>query len=96
MQFELHVLYIISSKVTRRGQTKIPRKIREVLRVKPGESLVYEVDGERVVLHAHPGVLASFGVLKRKGKGKAVDFEKARSEARKEWATHAADGGRKK
>ena len=86
---------MISSKITKRGQTTIPRRIRESLGVKPGESLVYEVDGERVVLHAHPGVLGSFGVLKRKGKRQAVDFEQARSEARKEWAAHAEGEGRK-
>jgi AbrB family looped-hinge helix DNA binding protein len=84
---------MITSKVTRRGQTTLPRRVRDALKIKPGQSLVYEVEGDRVVLHAHPGVLASFGSLKKpKGKGRP-DFQEARAAARDEWAEHAEREG---
>lgn len=84
---------MITSKVTRRGQTTLPRRVRDALKIKPGQSLVYEVEGDRVVLHSHPGVLASFGSLKKaKGKGRP-DFQKARAAARDEWAEHVEREG---
>ncbi len=84
---------MITSKVTLRGQTTLPRPIRDALNVKPGQSLVYEVEGDRVVLHSHPGVLASFGALKKKDKGRPPDFKKARAATREEWAGHAEREG---
>lgn len=84
---------MITSKVTTRGQTTLPRRVRDALNVKPGQSLVYEVVGDRVVLHSHPGVLASFGALRKKNKGRPPDFEKARAAAREEWAGHAGREG---
>lgn len=64
------------------------------MKIKPGQSLVYEVERDRVVLHPHPGVLASFGSLRKaKGKGRPVDFQKARAAARDEWAGHAGREG---
>jgi bifunctional DNA-binding transcriptional regulator/antitoxin component of YhaV-PrlF toxin-antitoxin module len=79
---------MITSKVTKRGQTTLPRHVREVLRVKPGQSLVYELDGDRVVLRSHPGVLGSFGALKGKRKDRQVDFAAARAAARTDWTAH--------
>lgn len=90
---QLHCFLMITSKVTRRGQTTLPRRVRDALKVKPGQSLVYEVEGDRVVLHAHPGVLASFGALKKKKGGRPADFKKARAAARREWADHAGQEG---
>lgn len=49
-----------------------------------------------MVLHYHPGVLASFGSLKKaKRKGRTKDFQKARAAAREEWAEHAVREGSK-
>lgn len=84
---------MITSKITRRGQTTLPRQVRDALNVKPGQSLVYEVEGGRVVLHSHPGVLASFGALRKNEKGSPKDFEEARADAREEWARHAEREG---
>jgi bifunctional DNA-binding transcriptional regulator/antitoxin component of YhaV-PrlF toxin-antitoxin module len=41
------VLFMITSKVTKRGQTTLPRQVRDALKVKPGQSLVYEVRGTK-------------------------------------------------
>lgn len=87
---------MITSKVTRRGQTTIPRRIRDVLQVKPGQSLVYELQGDRVLIRSAPGVLASFGALKRDGTEGAICYEAARAEAREQWAAHAGQEGRKR
>lgn len=76
----------MTSKVTKRGQTTIPRRVRDALKVEPGQSLVYELEGDKVILHSHPGVLASFGTLKKGVKKRAVDFKKARASTRKDWA----------
>lgn len=85
---------MITSKVTKRGQTTIPRRVRDALKIQPGQSLVYEVEGDRVIMFSHPGVLASFGSLKKaKGKGRAEDFQMARAAARDEWAGHAEREG---
>ena len=84
---------MITSKVTKRGQTTLPRRVRDALKVKPGQSLVYEFEGDKVVLHSHPGVLASFGTLKKRGGERSGDFKKARAAAREEWADHAEREG---
>jgi bifunctional DNA-binding transcriptional regulator/antitoxin component of YhaV-PrlF toxin-antitoxin module len=84
---------MITSKLTKRGQTTLPRRVRDALKIEPGQSLVYEVEGDRVVLHSHPGVLASFGTLKKRGARGPGDFAKARAGAREEWADHAGREG---
>ena len=41
---------VITSKLTSKAQTTIPRAVRSALRVKSGDELVYEIDGDRVIL----------------------------------------------
>ncbi len=90
----LHCFPMITSKVTTRGQTTLPRRVRDALKVKPGQSLVYEIEEDRVVIHSHPGVLASFGSLKKpKSKKRPETFQKARAAARDDWAGQAAREG---
>jgi antitoxin PrlF len=38
------------SKLTAKAQTTVPKPVREALRLKPGDALVYEIDGTRVRL----------------------------------------------
>lgn len=73
---------MITSKVTSKGQTTIPRKIRKALQIESGESLVYDFINNQVVIRRHPGINAAFGLLKPTH---AVEVEKARVEARSEW-----------
>ena len=68
------------SMVTSKGQTTIPEKIRKALRIKPGDRLEYEVDGERVTLRVHPGVRSLKGALASK-KGKGMSFGEVRQAA---------------
>jgi antitoxin PrlF len=46
------------SKLTSKAQTTVPRQVRQALQLKPGDALVYEIDGTRVSL----GKLASADV----------------------------------
>lgn len=53
-----------TSKLTRRGQTTLPAKVREALHAKPGDTLEYELTETGVVLRvkkpAVEGVLEAF------------------------------------
>jgi antitoxin PrlF len=44
------------AKVTAKGQTTIPKEVREALKIAPGDLIVWEVapDGRTVVRHAQP------------------------------------------
>lgn len=41
---------LLTSKLTAKAQTTIPREVRERLGLTPGDNLVYEVEGETVRL----------------------------------------------
>jgi len=41
---------MIISKLTTKAQTTIPQPVRTALRLKPGDELVYEIEGQRVIL----------------------------------------------
>ncbi len=62
------------STVTSKGQTTIPGKIRKALRIRPGDTLEYEVEGDHATFRVHPGTRSLKGVLaSRKGKGMSFD-----------------------
>jgi antitoxin PrlF len=70
------------STVTRKGQTTIPGKIRKALRIKPGDTLEYELEGDRVTVRVHLGTRSLKGVLASK-KGKGMSFSEIRQAATK-------------
>ena len=41
---------MLQSVITQKGQTTIPKEIREFLKLKPNDKLFYIVEGQRVVL----------------------------------------------
>ncbi|MDN5939606.1 MAG: type II toxin-antitoxin system PrlF family antitoxin [Salinisphaera sp.] len=41
---------MIVSKLTSKAQTTIPQPVRAALHLKPGDQLVYELDGDQVIL----------------------------------------------
>ena len=83
---------MITSKVTKKGQTTLPRQIRNALSVEAGQSLVYEVTEDGVLLRAHPGAMASFGALNSKAASKQT-YAQARAQAREDWVEHVAEEG---
>ena len=70
------------STVTRKGQTTIPGKIRKALRIKPGDTLEYELEGDSVTVRVHLGTRSLKGVLASK-KGKGMSFAQIREAAAK-------------
>jgi AbrB family looped-hinge helix DNA binding protein len=73
----------LHSTVTSKGQTTIPGKIRKALRIKPGDRLEYEVDGDRATIRVHPGIRSLKGALaSNKGKGMSLaEIREAAAEA---------------
>lgn len=70
------------STVTRKGQTTIPGKIRKALRIKPGDTLEYAVEGDRAIIRVHPGIRSLKGAL-ASNKGKRLSFAQIREGAAK-------------
>ena len=70
------------STVTSKGQTTIPGKIRKALRIKPGDKLEYELEGDHVTIRVYLGTRSLKGVLASK-KGKGMSFAQIREAAAK-------------
>ena len=69
-----------TSTITRKGQTTVPKEVREVLDVGPGDRLTWEVRGGKVAITtARPGLFRWEGIFKD-GPADAVE---AVAEARK-------------
>jgi antitoxin PrlF len=73
-------IMMLHSTVTSKGQTTIPEKIRKALRIKPGDKLEYEVEGDRATIRVHPGIRSLKGVL-ASDKGKGMSFAEIREAA---------------
>ncbi len=80
------------STVTSKGQTTIPEKIRRALRIKPGDRLEYDIEGDRATIRIHPGIRSLRGILASK-KGKKMSFAEIREAAAKSARTREAGGG---
>ena len=68
------------STVTSKGQTTIPGKIRKALRIRPGDTLEFSVQGDHATFRVHPGTRSLRGVLASK-KGKGMSFAQIREAA---------------
>lgn len=77
---------MLHSTVTSKGRTTIPGEIRKALGIKPGDKLVYFVEGDRATIRVQPGTRSLKGVLANK-KGKGISFAQIR---------HAAAASRKR
>jgi AbrB family looped-hinge helix DNA binding protein len=81
------------STITSKGQTTLPAPIRRALRLKAGDRIVYEIQGDSVVIRPQPGVMAVFGALKPPAGKSGVPFEEARAKSREAWTEEAAREG---
>ena len=81
------------STITHKGQTTLPVQVRRALHLKAGDKLVYEIQGDAVLIRPHPGVMAVFGALKPPLSKAGVPFEQARSESRAKWVEQTAREG---
>jgi AbrB family looped-hinge helix DNA binding protein len=68
------------STVTNKGQTTIPGKIRKALRIRPGDTLEYVVEGDHATIRVHPGTRSLKGALASK-KGQGMSFAQIREAA---------------
>lgn len=73
---------MMHSKVTSKGQTTIPWKIRKALRIKSGDKLEYVVERKHAVVRLHLGTRLLKGVLASK-RGKGMSFTQIRQAASK-------------
>jgi antitoxin PrlF len=73
---------MLHSTITSKGQTTIPGQIRKALRIKPGDKLEYEVEGDHATIRVHPGTRSLKGALASK-KGKGMSFSQIRAAAAK-------------
>lgn len=80
---------MLHSTVTSKGQTTIPEKIRRALRIKTGDRLEYEVEGDRATIRVHPGIRSLKGVLSSR-KGKRMSFAEVREAAAESARTREA------
>ncbi len=62
------------AKVTSKGQITIPREIRRVLRIKEGDTVVFEADehGVHLVLRQPESVFAEYAGIQREGEGLTI------------------------
>lgn len=73
------------SVLTKKGQTTIPKDIRNLLGIKPNDKILYLIEGEKVVLSPLKGnILDLRGSLTTKEK--PIDFKKLREETKKKVA----------
>ena len=82
---------MLHSTITSKGQTTIPERIRRALRMKPGDKLEYELQGDRAMIRVHPGLRSLKGVLASK-KGKGLSFAEIRERAAEAARAHEAPG----
>jgi AbrB family looped-hinge helix DNA binding protein len=84
---------MIESTVTDKGQTTVPREVREALGIKPRQRLQWDIDGDgSVTVRPEPSPLALFGSLKTRRKFPGIKAEKAA--VRKHIAYEAAHEGK--
>jgi AbrB family looped-hinge helix DNA binding protein len=82
---------MLQSVITRKGQTTIPKEIREFLRLKPNDKLFYIVEDSKVILKPiHGDILQLRGSVP--SRERLADFEKIRETTRKQIAREIAEG----
>ena len=80
------------STVTVKGQTTIPKMIREYLHLKPHDTLMFFPDGSRVILKPLRGSISDLkGILKPYHKGGPTDFHKLRRQTKRVVAQRIVD-----
>lgn len=82
---------MLQSTITSKGQTTIPKEIRDFLKLKPNDKLFYILEDGKVLLKPiHGDILQLRGSVAPKER--PADFEKIRQETRKKIARKIAEG----
>ena len=77
---------MITSTITSRGQTTLPKSVRDAPHAESGRKLIYEIHDDSVTIKIHPGVMASFGALKVGKEVSEKNWKEIRKSARDEWS----------
>ena len=77
--------------LTKKGQTTIPKSVREFLDIKPNDKILYLMEGNRVIIKPLKGnILELKGSVKTKEK--PINFKKIRIETKKKIARKIVEG----
>ena len=68
------------STVTKKGQTTIPGRVREALKIRPGDKLEYMIEGDKATIRVHPGLMSLRGIFKS-DKGREMSMDEIRRAA---------------
>ena len=78
--------------LTKKGQTTIPKGVREFLGIKPNDKILYLIEGNKVVIKPLKGnILDLKGSVKTKDK--PINFKKVRSVTKKKLARKIVESG---
>lgn len=82
---------MLQSVITRKGQTTIPKEIREFLKLKPNDKLFYIVEEDRVVLKPiHGDILELRGSVL--SSDRLTDYDEVLTVTRKKVSTKIVEG----
>jgi len=77
--------------LTKKGQTTIPKTVREFLNIKPNDKILYLREGNKVIIKPLKGnILDLKGSVK--AKDKPINFKKIRNEMKKKIARKIVEG----
>ena len=69
---------MIESTITDKGQTTVPREVRDALGIKPRQRLQWDIEADgSATVRPEPSALALFGSLKSRKKFPGIKAEKA-------------------
>ena len=81
------------STITGRGQTTIPRNVREALNLKPGDVITYEIEGKSAIIKPAASILTLMGSMRYENMPVETNLGKIREQSISQWAAHAAKEG---
>jgi len=81
---------MLESTITRKGQTTIPKEVRDFLGLKPNDSIFYLIEDDKVILKPlHGDILELRGSINPRKTPE--DFKQVRKVVRKRLAKHLAE-----
>ena len=72
-----------SARITSKGQVTIPKAVREALRLKDGDRLVFRVEGERAIVARTPDLLALAGTVSIPAEKRGTPWDEVRRQTRR-------------
>lgn len=70
----------VTAKITSKGQITLPKKVRDILHLREGSTVVFEQEDDKIVIKPAQSLLDYKGYLK--GRARPADFDTIRDAAR--------------